>query len=457
MSLNPQALRRQVRNQLPRLSRFSAGMVDTGCASVATLVAGLYAGRRLDATTLGAYGVLALAFFAATTLNSAIYQPAEVESVRLPVKQRTRILRRSLPLGLACGAVIGLVVPAVATLLFGQGVDGLAQLAVTAGLLMLVSPAQDHIRRAFYQAQVPRGAAAVSIVHLICTAVAVTGGLLLGLPDPLVPFGGLVIANVISGAIGLMLLGRRLSGSIDVDLRLRTLLRTGRWIAYTGSSFHLTGMLAAILVARLAGAETAGYAEAARQVAQPMIVFGLALSATIRTQAMEAVVERNEVRGRGIAKKFAAVMLTVGALWLLLVGLPWQGNPMFLLLPKAYAVPGLVAAMVVTQVIASCNYPVGSQLSAAKRNKQLAKIATVAYGARLAVAATAGFTGPFAIPLGLGALTTLRSLGCRRELARMYLSWRTVQPTVNAIPSRPSALPPAEPAGARLLTWREGN
>lgn len=430
MAPRPRLLRRS------RFLRLSASFLDVGCASLATFAAGIAAVRTLPAAVLGDYSVFAASFFLVTVvITQLVHQPVEVQVLTSPRLERPRVLRISLPLGMAAGVVVGALVASLSLLLLGPSPEGLA-LAATTAALCVVSPTQDALRRMFYLAGTPPRAAIVSTVHLAVTLLTLVAGAVSGLEPALVPFGGLIVANIVSGLVGLTLVRAEISQPGGPEIDLRRVFRAGGWLAYSGSLFHLGGVAAALVVNRVAGPAAVGYAEAARTVAQPIVVLSFGVSAMLKPAAMEAIVEGNIARARRYGPIFAGAVISAGVVYLLLTGVPWAGNPLPSLLPLAYEIEYLVPVTILATTLVSCNYVANGQLAAGGRHKAMALIATLGNIPRLGVALAAGSLGAIAIPAGLALHGLVRSIGSRVVLRKLYKEFKPRAQSVD-VPSTP--------------------
>jgi len=426
----PRLLRRS------RVLKLSASLLDVGCASLATFAAGIVAVRTLPPAVLGDYAVFASSFFLVTVVvTQLVHQPVEVQILPFPRSERPQALRVSLPLGLAAGAVIGTVVASISLLLVGSSPEGLTLAATTAGLCV-VSPTQDALRRMFYMAGTPARAATVSVVHLAVTLLTLGAGAVAGLRPALLPFGGLIVANIVSGLVGVAMVRSEVAEREGLRLNLRHIFRSGGWLAYSGSLFHLGGLMAAIVVNWLAGPAAVGYAEAARTVAQPINVLAFGVLAVLKPGSMEAIAQADVARARRYGPVFAGAVVSAGMLYLLLTGFPWAGNPLPALLPLAYEIEYLVPVTILATTLVSCNYVAHGQLAAGGRHKGLALMATLGNIPRLGVALAAGTLGAIAIPAGLALHGMVRSIGSRFLLRAMYQELRLCHQRADIEPTR---------------------
>jgi ABC-type glycerol-3-phosphate transport system permease component len=83
----------------------SAGLLDAGLASLATLAVGVYAARSLSAAELGTYALFFSAFTVAAVLpTQLLLVPAEVATLLEGPHERLRVLRSGWRLGLPAEA-----------------------------------------------------------------------------------------------------------------------------------------------------------------------------------------------------------------------------------------------------------------------------------------------------------------------------------------------------------------
>lgn len=147
----------------------SAGLLDSGLASLATFGIGLYAARMLDAEVLGVYALFFSAFVMASAVAAKLfYVPAEAWVISTYDDGREVLfsqMLKVLPLTLVVSPLITglalLLVPEIDT----AGV--VVGIAVTTALCGMISPLQDHCRRTLHIAAMSPAAAVVSGVQLL--------------------------------------------------------------------------------------------------------------------------------------------------------------------------------------------------------------------------------------------------------------------------------------------------
>jgi hypothetical protein len=109
-----------------------------------------------------------------------------------------------------------------------------------------------------------------------------------------------------------------------------------------------------------------------------------------------------------------------GTAYLAVAGWDFPWNPMRVLVPKAYELSGLVAATVVVNVVIAFLFIVVSELAAARRERLLAVVSGLGALAQIVATTSAGITGAFARPIGLGSSNVVRLVGYGWGRARFY-------------------------------------
>lgn len=407
----------------PPKRQLAAGVIDAGVASLATFAAGLTGVRLLSDIDRGVYGVFFTAFFLGSVIvTELILVPAQVVAVDLPKEQRLRVTRRSLLLGLVPG-VVGMLAALAAAVLTGDLTDTtvITALTLTTAVTIVVSPMQDHVRQLLHIADRSWSAVAVSAVQLVGVA---TGIALLVTTDvnrAWVPFGSLAAANVLSLTTGLVLAGAHRRESTDpAAMTFGGLAASGKWLVIRAATPAAFAFIAANILTQLAGPEAYGYAEAARQVAQPITVLAVGLMAILGPRAVRAGSGGDAVAGAHNRRSFVGLMLLAGVAYMALAGFDWALNPMAWLVPAAYVVSGLVIATVVANMLAAVFLILGRELLGAGQARSLAVISIVATPALPLAAATAGTTEAFARPIGYIVEGSIRVLGGGWWLRRHY-------------------------------------
>lgn len=412
------------RRRLVGLRTISGGVIDAGFASLATFVIGLAASRTLSPADLGVYSIFFTAFLTGTVIPAQlVYVPAEVICVSFPVGQRARLLRHTMRIGHSAAlASAGTMLFATAAAFQIASPETILALTSTSMVAAYLSPIQDHVRRVLIKDDIPWRAAAISVTQFTTIILAVGVLMLLSVPDAWVPFGGLAIANMVSLTTGLIIARLPRLERLPTQMTFRSLSSAGRWLVLsqlipTGAMF-----LAATMVTYLAGAEAAGYAEAARIAGQPLLVLGFGLGAVFEPRFMERAGRRNLQSARRARRVFQGLMALSGLGYLAIAGWDWFLNPMAYLVPEAYTVSGLAALTIVANFANGATYAGQAEMTGGRREKPLAHIHSVCSAALLVAAGTAPVTRSFARPLGVLLQGLARLVWYRLALRRMYAS-----------------------------------
>lgn len=406
------------------LRRLPAGVVDSGFASVATFIVGLSAVNLLDDVDRGVYAIFFSAFIMGALLsNEFIFTPAEVEAVSYPVSERLSLVPQSLLLGVgpcllgAAAAVLAIAVTA------GYAEPQLAAgLAVTTAIATVLSPMQDHVRRMFHIAGLSWTAASISIVQFLVVVVCVVWGIAADVGVAWIPFGALAVANAVSLIVGLMLVRLKVESEAKVPLRFRALASKGVWFVLNAAAPAVMGFTVAALIAWLASPEDLGYAEAARVVAQPVLVLAAGLKVVLYPRSVRAAMDRDLPSARRTNNTYLVAVGLGGAAYLLLVGWDWVLNPMAVIVPAAYVLTGLVALTIAANLANAAWFLQSSELAGAGRERSLAGISWITSLVWLLMAFTAGVTGAYARSLGALAGAGVRYTAQIRVLTSVYRS-----------------------------------
>ncbi len=366
-------------------------------------------------------------FFAAFILGSVIVTelvlvPAQVVAVDLPAEKRLGVTRRSLTIGLMPGAV-GVLAALAAIAWNAELTSGevLTALGVTTAVTIVVSPMQDHVRQLLHIADKSWHSVLVSSVQLAGVVAAISTLVYFDVERAWVPFGSLAIANILSLATGFVLAGAHRREHTDpASLNFRGLASSGKWLVVRAAVPAAFAFVAANILTQLAGPKAYGYAEAARQVAQPITVLSMGLMAVLGPRAVRAGSQRDETAGAHNRHTFIGAMTVAGAAYLAIAGFDWTLNPMAWLVPAAYVVSGLVIATIVANLLAAAFLIYGRELLGAGRVRPLAIISLVATPALPLAAITAGTTEAFARPIGYIIEGSIRVIGGRWWLRRSY-------------------------------------
>jgi O-antigen/teichoic acid export membrane protein len=380
-----------------------AGLLDAGLASLASFIVTFYAARFLPAADLGTYALFFNAFaMAAVVPTQLLFSPAEIASLPYGGRRRLGLLNQSLRLG-SLPAVGAAVLGTFAAVAGSVGAPGavVVPFALTCMLCTAVSPVQDHVRRLLHFAGVSWRAAAMSVVQLVTALGCLLFLSWLRVPTPWLPFGALLTANVVSLSLGLVLAAEKGNYEPLERMVVRDLFRFGRWLVLVGLTPAAAWFLSGVFVTHLAGSTTLGYVEAARVVSQPVFVLMMGLSAVLVPRLMQAAAERRPDRARLASQPLRIIIVVGGALYLLAVGFRWPWNPLPSLLPSAYVAQGVVALMIVGQILQGVLQPPRAEFTGVGWGGLLFRLSVASSLPLCLIAATAGLTGVYAAPLGL--------------------------------------------------------
>ncbi len=357
-----------------------AGLIDVGCASLATFGVGLYAVRVLPPAALGVYSLFFAAFLAAAIVpTELLLVPAEIAALSYSGAHRLRLLAQSLRMAWLPALLAAVLASGLATAGATGGPPGAVEsLAWTAAVCSFLSPLQDHVRRLMHLAGRSWRAAAISVTQLATVGVALLLSAPLHIPATLVPFGGLALANGVSMSVGLLLAMEGRNYAALKRLSVRSILRSGRWLMLLRLIPTLAGFVSGVLVAHLASAATLGHVEATRVAAQPVIVLATGLSAVFGPRLMESGANRRLDLARPVSRTFQLLVLALGLLYLAWASFPWRLNPLPTVMPKAYVLPGLLPLMIAAQLLDGLPTPyrqsaVAYSLLRAARNRLYAR------------------------------------------------------------------------------------
>ncbi len=395
--------------------------MDAGFASLTTFAVGVYANRSLSPAQFGAYALFLAAFsLAAAVPAQLILNPAQNFSVVRPPTERLGLLSQTWRLGLLPSLTAAVVATTAAFLLAEAPADVRWPLALTAACCATVSPLQDHVRRCLHMGEASWRAAGVSAVQFLSVAAFLALLAQLDVAEVWRPFGALTLANIASASVGFALTRRQLRAIRLPPYRMREVIRSGRWLLGMESATTGAVFLTSALITRLVSAEALGYAEAARLIAQPILVLATGLGAVLGPQLLEAGANRDGARSHRLTQRFIGLLLAAGLLYGAVTIVPWPGNILAHLVAGAYTVGGLVSASVLASVLVGIAFPYRSTLVGAGRERVLPMAAVVAGALHSAVAATAGLTGAFAQPLGFAVYGLVLSLAYRRYAQAVF-------------------------------------
>lgn len=360
-----------------------AGLGDAGLASFATFVSGLYVVRVwADAPeNIGVYALFFAAMGMATTLSTQlVFIPAEKHMLDLSPGVRRRLLPRTLVRTLPVAVLAGLPVLAPTLWVMSRGGHDqlLVPLATAAFVVYIVSPMQDHARRVLHMDGASWLAAAVSAVQVVAAAAALAAIHFWVVNPAWAAFGALAIANSSSLTFAVVVAFTRgrdpdASEARDylVTVRISNLFRAGRWLSTAGVISTAVNFAVSAAVVALVGEAALGYAEAARTIAQPIVVVSMGLRAVFGPSSMQGAKLRDRAMANRVSNLFMAVLWPITATYVLLFGIAWDYNFLVGLAPAAYVVSGLVSLTALANCLNGATFPLRLELVGADRESTL--------------------------------------------------------------------------------------
>lgn len=397
----------------------SAGQVDIGLASATTFVVQVFAVREFDAASLGAYAFLFQAFVLASQVPTyLVFNPIEIFSLELPETRRLAFRSKSITRGtwiaIASSPLVALgVIPSIGILTTRE----LAMMALAAAAACVTSPVQDHIRRLLHLANRSWKAVIVSAAHLVVTA-----GILLQIEGAMGvagPFVALVGGNVLSYTVAVAI-SRSRPEDREANVDWRDVTSMGKWMTLTGVSTAAFEYLAIVILKGLAGIVAVGHVEAARVLTRPVAVAAQGALAVTGPRLMESSSRGDRAKATRWRRVFWAIALAFALVYGALALVPFAWSPLRILLPTAYSVSFLPAAMLLASLANSALFALRAELFGAREQRAVFQTVSVA-GAVAATATTSAYlVGPFGSVLGLMAGSLTSAIGFRRALARVY-------------------------------------
>lgn len=399
----------------------AAGLADSALASLATFLIGLFATKQLSLSALGIYGLAFSAFvFAASVPALLVFTPAEIALLRTSPAKQLGSLPHSLRLAFwpAIGAA---VLAGGVVLLVERGTSGVVPILVGGFVASIVSPMQDHVRRMLHQVNRNIAAAEVSLAQVSVAGLVILGLSHAGIDKAWIPFAALAAANIVSGGLGLVLAARGWERPDPPLFHALHLTRVGGWLLMSGSLDLAGGFVALTILSAVAGSDTVGRYEATRVLSQPLYVLASGLLAVVNPRAMRAAQGRERHEARRYTLVYLGSFGLCGLAYLLVAGIQWPHNPLVKYFPNAYVTRGLIAAMIVMQIVVYGNNIMKSQVVAIGRQQVLARVGVLTTAANIGlVALLAGVVGAFSIPLASVTVTTAVVLVCVSQLRRWY-------------------------------------
>lgn len=382
-----------------------AGVVDTAATALSTFILQAYAVRVFEGGDLGVYSLfLTAGLLAGLVPQFLVLYPVEVAVLEREAPGRIGAFGGSarflglMPLAGLAGALVAIALAG------GEGSGSLRLgFAVTGAFASATMPIYAHFKNLLHLSQRNWYAARVAGTQLALVVVLLGLFLALDMPGQWIPFFVLGLSQlgaVLAGAGGL---GWATVAAARVDRTMRTLVRSGRWLVISGLIPAAGALIAAALVAGLAGAEELGDAQAAHVAARPVLVFAAGVASVLSVRSMEAGRERRRAEGTRLWRIYVALMAAAAGLYGALGGFDWALNPVAALLPRAYEVEWLVVAMVAANLMASFSRPVRAEFIGGGAERAVAGVDSIGAVALVAVAVFSAGLESFAIPGGVAA------------------------------------------------------
>jgi O-antigen/teichoic acid export membrane protein len=395
-----------------------AGIADIASAAIATFMVGVFAVKVLVPDSLGVYAV----FFAALIVaNQApglmLLQPVEVYAVGLPVGDRLGVIGTSLRLALLAPVSACLVALAVSVFVSSLASQSeIVAYAVTFVLAASIAPAQEHLRRMLHIANRSWNAAVASAAQVPAVAGSLIAMNLLDIPSAWIPFGALACGHLAALVVGYGFV--RANSALDTANRLplRGLLHTGRWLLAGGLAPPIGGVVVGILVGRLASPSAVGFAEAARIVGRPLLVFATGLFAVMGPRAMAAGVRRDRASAHRDGAAITTILFVVAVAHTGIVLVGPVSRSLGVWLPTAYEITGLILVVVLANLALSLGWAWRFELIGQGREAQVARTDIAASLVMIAVGFTATHLEAFTIPTALMAFSVVALMGYRHLL-----------------------------------------
>lgn len=394
----------QVRPHIQRAWRglvwASPGQIDAGTASLATFAAGLFAVARLDVAQLGAYSLLFGAFVVVNQVaTELVLVPSQIFAIDQPMEARLGMLRHSVPRGGLVAISASLFLPlGLLPVMNVLSISELAPLALSAIALAIFSPIQDHLRSMFHLASRSWVSAAMSIVHVAGTGIALA---VLGSLHPLwAPYGALALGNALSLTLAGFIFSRIRPSACRRPSR-HEMTSMGGWLLANGLAKTGSAYAGRALLNTFAGITALGFVEAARVASQPLNVLSLGLIAQAGPRLTQASAERNLNAAKLWRRRFLLLFCLVGIPYVALTAIPWRLNPLAILTPRAFEVPGLTVATMVGVMAACLLRPFRVELLGVRLQKVVTQVTVLGSLIELALMPLARLIGGYVVPLGL--------------------------------------------------------
>lgn len=297
---------------LRKLQKIAAGMADSGFAAAANFAVGIIAVRMLGVHELAAYSLFFSGWITTQILPAQIaYMPSRIDQNKNPAGILPSFRhdgRRALRISLLAAVLASLAaLPLAGSLTAFQYVGG----ALAVATLTVVSPFQDHLRRALHVAGRHATATATSAATFLTTSTLVTAATLTTDVEIWMLFAALATGNGLGAAIGVLL-------SRGTPRRVSKRMHFRRRVAFVGSDFALqaSGYLISVITAGIVGAHGLAALEVARIVSSPIVVLITGLASVLVPRLLRSFSGIDRAAYRRHLLAVPTSVLTVGAIYL---------------------------------------------------------------------------------------------------------------------------------------------
>lgn len=202
---------------------------------------------------------------------------------------------------------------------------------------------------------------------------------------------------------------------------MRALALRGRWLVLASTFGPASAFVVAAVVGHLAGVSALGLAESARVIGGPVTVLATGLWAVLGPRSIRSARAPLPAEASRVATRFHLMVMAAGGLYLAWMGFRWALNPLAVLVPRPYAVPGLAAAAILAAITHGGVFARRAELVGLERTRTIARIDVMGAMLRVALSASAVFVGPFALALAMTGQAIFRRTSYRLAVRSAYL------------------------------------
>ncbi len=381
-----------------KVAKTLPGLIDAGASSLATFIIGVAAIRLMPPSAVGAYALIFSAWVFISKLPlRLVLVPAEARLVKASNRERIAAFRHNARLSLPLLGLVMAIMWSVGLLIPEEVPNDTAMsLLSTAVAVAVLVPLQEHGRQLLHLARRHWQAAAVSVLRLLTTSLAMLIGLVTNVPTALLPFGALALGDL-AVVVAVTAISFRV-GEYSPPYSVRQLVPSGRWLLLGGSFAPAAGFIVSVAVAHLAGATALGVAEAARVAAQPILVLALGFMAVLRPSSMEEAIRGRRREATDLTNRFLKVLGGSCLVYGLVTFLPESTNPLALLLPTAFSVTGLVQLSVLAAFFNGAILLYKSELIATDRVRPLSYAEGAGASSQVVLSLSAPYLREWTVP-----------------------------------------------------------